>query len=256
MPENKPVIGLTWEPKLPSLSSTSSSSVSEKPHVTHENVSLYKPTSELLNGLYLPPNDPRKLNKLVRKQIKDTTGNSWFDMPAAVLTPELKQDLQLLKVRDRIEATNLSLQCASMGRGTTMAVLLSKILKRRKEEGECGTKRELESRRKQRGGGLRGVMDPKRHYKKSDAKSKTLPKYFQVGTIVESASDFYSSRLTKKERKARIADELLSDSSLTQYRKRKVREIEELNQPGGNEKWKIRGKHSKMRAKERRQKKR
>jgi len=37
-------------------------------------------------------------------------------------------------------------------------------------------------------------------------------------------------------------------------RKRKVREIEELNQPGGNEKWKIRGKHSKMRAKERRQK--
>lgn len=199
MPENKPVIGLTWEPKLPSLSSTSSSSVSEKPHITHENVSPYKPASELLNGLYLPPNDPRKLNKLVRKQIKDTTGNSWFDMPAAVLTPELKQDLQLLK--------------------------------------------------------LRGVMDPKRHYKKSDAKSKTLPKYFQVGTIVESASDFYSSRLTKKERKARIADELLSDSSLTQYRKRKVREIEELNQPGGNEKWKIRGKHSKNRAKERRQKK-
>lgn len=199
MPENKPVIGLTWEPKLPSLSSTSSSSVSEKPHITHENVSLYKPASELLNGLYLPPNDPRKLNKLVRKQIKDTTGNSWFGMPAAVLTPELKQDLQLLK--------------------------------------------------------LRGVMDPKRHYKKSDAKSKTLPKYFQVGTIVESASDFYSSRLTKKERKARIADELLSDSSLTQYRKRKVREIEELNQPGGNEKWKIKGKHSKMRAKERRQKK-
>lgn len=29
---------------------------------------------------------------------------------------------------------------------------------------------------------LRNVMDPKRHYKKSDSKSKTLPKYFQVNT--------------------------------------------------------------------------
>lgn len=86
MPENKPVIGLTWEPKLPSFSSTSSSSVSEKPHVTHENISLYKPTSELLNGLYLPPNDPRKLNKLVRKQIKDTTGNSWCASPLPSFT--------------------------------------------------------------------------------------------------------------------------------------------------------------------------
>lgn len=197
MSENKPVISLTWEPKLPSLSSMSSSSrVDKPPHITHQISTLYKPTSELIDGLYVPPNDPKKLNKLLRKQVKDTTGNSWFDMPAQVVTPELKQDLQLLK--------------------------------------------------------LRGVMDPKRHYKKGDTKSKSLPKYFQVGTVVESASDFFSARLTKKERKARIADELLADSSLAQYRKRKVREIEELNRPAGNEKWKIKGKHTQKRAKERR----
>lgn len=195
MPEDKPVIGLTWNPTLPSLSSTSSSGP-RKPLTSNQSISLYKPTSELVDGLYMPPNNPRKLNKLLRKQIKDTTGSNWFDMPAPVITPELKQDLQLLK--------------------------------------------------------LRGVIDPKRHYKKSD-KSKKLPKYFQVGTVVEPASDFYASRLTKKERKTSIADELLADSTLAQYRKRKVREIEESNQPGGNEKWKIRGKQSQMRAKERRQ---
>ena len=40
----------------------------------------------------------------------------------------------------------------------------------------------------------------------------------QVGTVVESATDFYSGRLTKKERKATIADELLSDQTFRTYR--------------------------------------
>ncbi|KNA10983.1 hypothetical protein SOVF_139350, partial [Spinacia oleracea] len=39
-----------------------------------------------------------------------------------------------------------------------------------------------------------------------------------VGTVVESASDYFSSRLNKKERKSRIADEVLADGSLAQYR--------------------------------------
>ena len=189
-----PVIGLTWEPKLPSFGSASSSS--SKSHVTTESSALYKPTSELIDGLYVPPNNPTALNKLLRKQLKDTTGSNWFDMAAPVVTPELKYDLQLLK--------------------------------------------------------LRSVIDPKRHYKKNDTKSKTLPKYFQVGTVVESSLDFFSARLTKKERKRSIADELLSDGSLAQYRKRKVREIEDHQRPAGNDKWKIKGKFTQKRAKEKR----
>ncbi|CAA0842956.1 Fcf2 pre-rRNA processing protein [Striga hermonthica] len=122
------------------------------------------------------------LNKLIKKQVKDTTGKNWFDMPAQTMTPELKKDLQLLK--------------------------------------------------------LRGALDPKRHYKKGDSKSKTLPKYFQVGTVIESATEFFSGRLTRKERKATLADELLADSTLGDYRKRKVREIEEANRPAGVDKWK------------------
>ncbi|XP_014622228.1 rRNA-processing protein fcf2-like [Glycine soja] len=91
---------------------------------------------------------------------------------------------------------------------------------------------------------LRAALDPKRHYKKGDSKSKTLPKYFQVGTVVDSPLDFFSGRLTKKKRKARLADEVLSDQNLAAYRKRKVREIEEQNRPAGNEKWKIKGSNS------------
>ncbi|XP_016460845.1 rRNA-processing protein fcf2 [Nicotiana tabacum] len=193
MPENKPVIGLSWEPKLPQLSFGTKKSSSNK---EAETSALYKPSSELIDGLFVPPNDPKKVNKFLRKQVKDTAGKNWFDMPAQTITPELKRDLQLLK--------------------------------------------------------LRGAMDPKRHYKKSDLKSKALPKYFQVGTVIEPASEYYSSRLTKKERKTTITDELLSDRKLGLYRKRKVREIEEHNRPGGVDKWKIRGSQSWKRAKQRR----
>lgn len=40
----------------------------------------------------------------------------------------------------------------------------------------------------------------------------------QVGTVIESSTEFYSGRLTKKERKATLADELLSDETLKNYR--------------------------------------
>lgn len=42
---------------------------------------------------------------------------------------------------------------------------------------------------------LRGTFDPKRFYKSSDHK-KGLPKFFQVGTVVESSADFYSGMIS------------------------------------------------------------
>ncbi|XP_071940193.1 uncharacterized protein [Coffea arabica] len=200
------VIGLAWEPKLPWLPVPDTASASSsRNHLRRRHHHLGAETStspssfssqqdDLIDGLYLRPNDPKKLNKLLRKQLRHTAGKHWFDMPAPTLTPELKKDLHLLK--------------------------------------------------------LRNAMDPKRHYKKGDSRSKTLPKYFQVGTIIESASEFYTGRLTKKERKATLADELLSDSNLAVYRKRKVQEIEEQNRPAGVDKWKIRGRKSMKRAKQ------
>ncbi|KAJ8899497.1 hypothetical protein K2173_018471 [Erythroxylum novogranatense] len=184
MAENIPVIGISWEPKLlpglPSLKNT-------------ESTSLWKPNTELLDGLFVPPNDPTKLNRLLRNQRKDVHGRGWVEMPAPTMTPKLKRDLQLLNF--------LSYPFF-----------------------------------------LRNVIDPTRHYKKGDSKSKALPKYFQ------SSTDFFTGKLTRKERKATLADELLSDPTLRAYQ-----EIEEKNRPAGNEKWNIKGRQSRKRAKERRQ---
>ncbi|XP_010511209.1 PREDICTED: rRNA-processing protein fcf2 [Camelina sativa] len=184
---SKPLIGLKWEPKLPGLSldlKTAGSTSSKRA----ESTSLWTSNSELVDGLCLPPTDPKKINKMIRKQLKDTTGSDWFDMPAPTMTPELKRDLQLLK--------------------------------------------------------LRTVMDPAQHYKKAVTRSKIAEKYFQIGTVIEPSAE-YHNRLTKKNRKATLADELLSDPKASQYRKRKVKEIEEKSRAVTNKKWKKKGNQSK-----------
>jgi hypothetical protein len=73
-------IGLSWAPKLPSLPTSSGSSNSKKgsaPSPSSVQASLWKPPTELADGLYVPPRDPRKVNKLARKNVKDTSGKGW-----------------------------------------------------------------------------------------------------------------------------------------------------------------------------------
>ncbi|XP_075012415.1 deoxynucleotidyltransferase terminal-interacting protein 2 isoform X1 [Calonectris borealis] len=57
---------------------------------------------------------------------------------------------------------------------------------------------------------MRASLDPKHFYKKNDRDG--LPKYFQVGTVIDSPIDFYHSRIPKKQRKRTIVEELLADS--------------------------------------------
>ncbi|VDK84526.1 unnamed protein product [Litomosoides sigmodontis] len=71
---------------------------------------------------------------------------------------------------------------------------------------------------------MRGSLDPKAHYRKND-RSSVLPKYFQVGTVVETKVDFYSSRVPKKQRKRTIVEELLADADLQTRQRKKYQEI-------------------------------
>ncbi|DBB11920.1 TPA: hypothetical protein ACH3X3_006060 [Trebouxia sp. C0006] len=73
---------------------------------------------------------------------------------------------------------------------------------------------------------LRGTFDPKRFYKSSDHK-KGLPKFFQIGTVVEASADFYSGRLSNRERKRTITEELLADPDLSQARKRRFDKLQD-----------------------------
>lgn len=96
-----------------------------------------------------------------------STGKNWFNMKAPEITEEMKNDLEVLK--------------------------------------------------------MRSALDTKHFYKKNDF--KTLPKYFQVGRIVESAADFYHSRIPKKDRKRTLVDELLADAEFQKAAKKRYAEI-------------------------------
>lgn len=76
----------------------------------------------------------------------------------------------------------------------------------------------------------RNALDPKRHYKKERWET---PEYFQVGTIKEGNTEFYSSRLKKSERGKTIAEELLNDDDRKRFFKRKYGEIQAHKTSGG-----------------------
>ncbi|EGV60730.1 dTDP-fucopyranose mutase [Yamadazyma tenuis] len=75
----------------------------------------------------------------------------------------------------------------------------------------------------------RSALDPKRHYKKDKWET---PKYFQMGTIVEGNTEFYS-RMTKKQRGTSLVDEILHDNDSQKYFKRKYSEIQKHKTSGG-----------------------
>jgi hypothetical protein len=51
--------------------------------------------------------------------------------------------------------------------------------------------------------------------------------YFQIGKVIDSPTEFYSSRVPKKLRKRTLVDELLADQEFKKYNKRKFVEIVE-----------------------------
>ncbi|KAJ3577611.1 hypothetical protein NPX13_g2960 [Xylaria arbuscula] len=115
----------------------------------------------------------------VRKSKKEMShkadaGPQWFNLPATDLTPELRRDLQLLKMRD--------------------------------------------------------VLDPKRHYKKDT--TRAIPEFAQVGTVIPGPTDYFSSRMTKKERKRTLLEDVLETEDATRRFKNKYGEIQAVKTSG------------------------
>ncbi|KAF7720957.1 hypothetical protein EC973_005670 [Apophysomyces ossiformis] len=115
-----------------------------------------------------------------QQEREKTSGKGWFDMPRTEITPEIRRDLDILKMRH--------------------------------------------------------VIDRKRHYKKTGKAAD--PKYFQVGTIVEGPTEYFSSRMSKRERKGTILGELLADEESKNYYKRKFNETQERTNSGNKKYYK------------------
>ncbi|KAI5959142.1 fcf2 [Candida pseudojiufengensis] len=69
----------------------------------------------------------------------------------------------------------------------------------------------------------RTALDPKRHYKKE---KWDIPKFFQMGTIIESSYDSSTNKLQRKQRGENLVKEILNDDNTKKYFKRKYNEIQ------------------------------
>ncbi|KXJ94394.1 Fcf2 pre-rRNA processing-domain-containing protein [Microdochium bolleyi] len=137
--------------------------------------SLAPPKAQQSEELSVRVPELRKSKKEMAQTAKPDAGAKWFNLPKTNLTPELKRDLQLIK--------------------------------------------------------MRSTLDAKRFYKKDNARS-AVPEYSQVGTIIEGPTEFFSSRMTKKERKRTLLEEVLDNERETKKFKSKYNEIQTVKMSG------------------------
>lgn len=81
----------------------------------------------------------------------------------------------------------------------------------------------------------RNALDPKRHYKKEKWE---IPKFFQMGTVVEGNTEFYSARMNRRDRGNTLVEEVLNDNDRKKYFRRKYTEIQDKKTSGGKNHYK------------------
>ena len=151
-----------------------------------------------------------------------------------------KNAISVMKIRKEINPIDKVLEKSAIKPGFEKLICIpgydlsdKKLKERRKKEREKTTgkkwfnlpatelteevKRDLEIIK------MRSALDPKHFYKRNDMQG--LPKYFQIGKVINSPLEYYNNRLTKKERKRTIVDELMADAEFAKYNKRKYKEI-------------------------------
>ncbi|KAK5061358.1 hypothetical protein LTR84_007900 [Exophiala bonariae] len=84
---------------------------------------------------------------------------------------------------------------------------------------------------------MRSVLDPHRHYKKNNRKGK-IPTFSQTGTVIEGPTEFYSSRINKKDRMKNFVEEAMATENKTGRFKRKYAEIQQKTTSGKKDHYK------------------
>lgn len=78
---------------------------------------------------------------------------------------------------------------------------------------------------------MRDVIALGKQFFKKDSKRKLVPDYCAVGTLIEGPTDGYNGRLTSKERKRTIVEEVLAAENLSKF-KSKYADIQGRKQSG------------------------
>lgn len=85
---------------------------------------------------------------------------------------------------------------------------------------------------------MRSVLDPKRHYKKDNSRKSEIPEFSQIGTIIEGPTEYFTARLSNKERKRTFVDDVLAGEKQSQRFKTKYNAIQAAKTSGKKEHYK------------------
>ncbi|KAI4603424.1 hypothetical protein KJ359_003234 [Pestalotiopsis sp. 9143b] len=77
---------------------------------------------------------------------------------------------------------------------------------------------------------MRSTLDPKRFYKKDSRGA--IPEFSQVGTVVAGPTEYFSARMTKKERKQNMLQEVMDTEASNKKFKSKYGEIQKAKTSG------------------------
>ncbi|ROW14358.1 hypothetical protein VPNG_03851 [Cytospora leucostoma] len=78
---------------------------------------------------------------------------------------------------------------------------------------------------------LRGVLDPKKHFKK-DTRKEPFPQYSQMGTLIEAPLDYASGRVPRRQKKRTLVEEVLSAGDVNDKFKTRYEKIQEKKTSG------------------------
>lgn len=78
---------------------------------------------------------------------------------------------------------------------------------------------------------MRNVLDSKRFYKKDNSKA-SVPEFSQIGTIVEGPTEYFNARMTKKERKRTLLEEVMEAEAESRKFKSKYGDIQTAKTSG------------------------
>lgn len=78
---------------------------------------------------------------------------------------------------------------------------------------------------------LRGVLDPKKHFKK-DTRKDPFPQYSQMGTLIEGPTENHTGRLARRDRKQTLVEEVLASGEASSKYKTRYDKIQEKKTSG------------------------
>jgi hypothetical protein len=136
---------------------------------------------------------------------KASAGSNWYNLPATIVTPELKRDLQLLRMRSVLDP-KVCPEC--------LVLYFSTVSYKSSSHGVETVSKTFSL-----------TFHVQRHYKKEGTKPQ-IPEFSQVGTIIEGPTEFFSARLSNKDRKRTFVEEVLASEKASGRFRNKYGEIQ------------------------------